>query len=63
MYKQFAKIFEAFRIADIDKPSDAKTDSASTEERPRKAPKDDGTGDIDEEEDEEVQNCYLKAYK
>ena len=54
MYKQFAKIFEIFRISDIDKSSDAKTDSGTSEERPRKAPKDDGTGDIDEEEDDEV---------
>ncbi|KAK6622383.1 Splicing factor 3B subunit 2 [Polyplax serrata] len=53
MYKEFAKIFDAFRIADMDKPTDAKTDATSTEERPRKAPKDDGTGDIDEEEDDE----------
>lgn len=54
MYKHFVKIFETFRIADIDKPSDVKTTTPAVEERPRKAPKDDGTGDNEEEEDEEV---------
>lgn len=55
MYRQFAKIFETFRIAEPDKPFDSK--AVVVEERPRKAPK--LEDDDIEEEDEEVRK-YLK---
>lgn len=54
MYKQFAKIFETFRIIEPDKQEESKTDSGVPDEiRYKKYPKADGTEDA-EEEDEEV---------
>lgn len=55
MYREFALIFETFRIAEPEKLIDSKTDSINLDDsRPKKLIRPDGDDDMEEEDEEDV---------